>query len=338
MIRVSSPSRLHFGLLRFPREDPPADLWPNWEGQPRVPARQFGGVGLMIEEPGVCLSAWLANDWEAEGPLADRALAYARQFARETPEASPFPLHLRIERCAPEHAGLGTGTQLGLAVARALALAWDLPDLAVAELARRVGRGRRSALGIHGFGRGGFLVDGGKGSGPGIAPLVARVDFPEAWRVVLVVPAGERGLHGDGELEAFAQAQDPATVRTRTDALCRLVLLGLLPALIEADLDAFGEALYDFNGRVGTGFAAIQRGVYASPRAAGVINHLRREGVRGVGQSSWGPSVYAVVGDDGEAADLARRLRRRFGLGEGEVLVTGGCNHGALAEIASPDR
>ena len=106
------------------------------------------------------------------------------------------------------HAGLGTGTQLGMAAASALSLAAGLPELTPEELAERIGRGKRSGLGVHGFARGGFLVDGGKRGPGGVAPLVARVDFPEAWRVVLVLPPGQPGLHGEGEGRAFEQLRE----------------------------------------------------------------------------------------------------------------------------------
>src|SRR5262245_51106612 len=142
MILVHAPSRLHFGLLSLPG---PAH-WPNQLGEAVVPARWFGGVGLMVEVPGVRLTAAPAPDWSATGPLAERALVYARRFAQTVPAAQVRPQRLEVERSAPEHAGLGTGTQLGLAVARALAAAWKLDGLDAAELARRIGRGARSAL------------------------------------------------------------------------------------------------------------------------------------------------------------------------------------------------
>jgi predicted sugar kinase len=89
----------------------------------------------------------------------------------------------------------------------------------------------------------------------------------------------------------------------------------MLPALAEADLEAFGESLYDFNARAGEAFAGVQGGVYSGPRVAECVAFLRGEGVRGVGQSSWGPTVYAVVGDADRAADLLARLSRRFNSG-----------------------
>ena len=57
-----------------------------------------------------------------------------------------------------------------------------------------------------------------------------------------------------------------------------------------------------------------------------VIDFLRGLGVRGVGQSSWGPAVFAVTGA-AEAEPLAGRVRHRFG--PINVIVTPACNRGA---------
>jgi beta-RFAP synthase len=339
---------LHFGLLSLAG----GTSWPDRHGEPVLPARRFGGVGLMIEQPGVQVSAAAAPAWSAEGPLGERALAFAHHFAQGVgaenagragalparpapggPDGRAWPpQRLVVERCAPEHAGLGTGTQLGLAVARALAAAWGLPRDAPA-LARHVGRGLRSALGVHGFAQGGFLVEAGQ-RGPGeLAPLVARAPFPEAWRVVLALPGEAPGLHGAQEREAFARLAGPPGGPGQTDALCRLVLLGLLPALAERDLGVFAEALFDFNARAGAAFAPIQGGTYAGPLGAELVAFIRGQGIRGAGQSSWGPAVFAVVGDEERAEHLAGRLRARFGLGPAEAFVTRACNHGAV-EVA----
>lgn len=312
MIRVTTGSRLHFGLLGV--------------GAPAPPARRFGSVGLMVRAPGVSLTVSRAPTWCARGPLAERALAFAQRFVQGLPEPIP-PQQIVVERAAPEHMGLGTGTQLALAVGRALALAAGLPDPPAEELSRRVGRGLRSALGVYGFERGGFLVDAGKGEAEALAPLVARIRFPEAWPVVLALPAGEQGLHGAAERQAFEQLRDQPPAHT--DALCRLVLLGMLPALLERDLGAFGEALYEFNARAGTAFAPVQGGTYASPQVAELVAWLRQQGVAGVGQSSWGPGVFAVVGDEDRANALAAGIRRQFSVGPGQVLVTGAANEGA---------
>ncbi len=330
MIRVRAPSRLHFGLLSLPS----TEFWANLHGQEVLPPRRFGSVGLMVETPGVQLATQPAEAWSAEGPLAERALAYARRFVQTLAPEVVRPQHLILEAVAPEHIGLGTGTQLGLAVAQALAEAFGLPGLNAVDLAQRVGRGVRSALGIHGFAQGGFLVEAGKGETETPGPLVARLPFPEPWRVVLVLPPWGPGLHGAAEVEAFAHLRSRSIAPAVTDRLCRLVLLGMLPALLEGDLPAFGEALYDFNARVGETFAPVQAGTYASRAVADVVIFVRQQGVRGVGQSSWGPAVFAVTADGEQADDLVRRIRGHAGLAETEVFVTQACTRGAMPELS----
>jgi beta-ribofuranosylaminobenzene 5'-phosphate synthase len=321
MIQVRAYSRLHFGFLNPIAEERPA-------------SRCFGGVGVMIEQPDLCLRVEPDSAWAAEGPLSERALAFAQRFAtascREERIAALPPHRVEIARVMAVHAGLGSGSQLGLSVARALATSWGL-TCDVATLARRVGRGLRSALGVHGFAQGGFLVEAGKRSSGGLAPLVARQPFPEKWRLVVTLPPHHAaGLHGSSEGEAFAQLLGKPAASRATEALSRLVLLGMLPALVERDVDAFGEALYEFNARVGEAFAPLQGGVYASPQIAEIINFVRGQNVCGVGQSSWGPSVFAVVADAERGEYLAAQLRRRFALPPSAVWVTPACNHGAL--------
>jgi beta-RFAP synthase len=316
MIRVVTGSRLHFGLLGL--APPP--------GGPA--ARSFGGCGLMVREPAVGVSVRPAGDWHADGPLAARALDFARRFATTLPPDALAPQRVTVETCPPEHAGLGVGTQLGLAAALALNRAAGLPDLEVTDLARRVGRGARSAVGVHGFARGGFLVEGGQRTPGELAPLVAHAAFPEAWRVVLLRPPGDGPWHGERERAAFAALPaEPAL----TDRLCRLALLGLLPALAEADLPAFAAALGEYNARSGELFRPAQGGVYAGPAVAALVDWLHGQGVRGAGQSSWGQTVFAVAGDADRAAALAGAARHRWG-DRVAVLVTAARDGPAISQ------
>jgi beta-ribofuranosylaminobenzene 5'-phosphate synthase len=325
--RVRTGGRLHLGLLSLPAD---GERWPDREGHPAFVARRFGGVGLMIDAPGLSLRVEPADEWSAEGPLAERALEFAQRAAGfipavrtagTSPAAHRPPRRIVVEAAPRDHVGLGVGTQLGLAVARGLAASWGL-QAPTATLAGWVGRGRRSALGVYGFEQGGFLVEAGKASDD-LSPLVARLPFPEAWRVVFVVPPGATGRHGTEELAAFERLTAPLAV---TDALCRLVLLGMLPALASRDLAAFGEAAHDFNARSGEMFAGAQGGIYASAEVAELISWLRGIGVRGVGQSSWGPGVFAFVGDEENAHGIARQIQAR--IPTAEVHVARGLNEG----------
>jgi beta-ribofuranosylaminobenzene 5'-phosphate synthase len=332
MVGVHAPSRLHFGFLSLPGPSDSPECWPDMEGRPVLPARRFGGVGLMIQEPAVRLHVEAAPAWSAQGPQAERALAFAQQFLSTFPTNvvgdPPRPHRIVIELCAPPHMGLGSGTQLGLAVAQALTLANHLGPLEVVDLARRVDRGRRSAIGIHGFALGGVLVEAGKRPSEHVAPLVARLPFPESWRIVLILPPWGKGLHGLAESQVFRDLAGPMDQST-TDALCRLVLLGMLPALVEQDLPAFGEALYDFNRRVGEAFRRVQGGRYSHAQTADVVAFVRRQGVSGVGQSSWGPAIFALTEDQEKGVDLSHRLRERFAFVHRDIVVTAASDGGA---------
>jgi beta-RFAP synthase len=323
MICIRTASRLHFGLFALPSAH--GSPWRNHEGQATLPRRHFGGIGLMIEEPGIDLTIEPARTWSATGPLHQRALLFAQQYCGSLRVTDCF--HLRMISAAPEHIGLGTGTQLGLAVARGIAELTHQPARDATTLARHVGRGLRSALGVHGFAHGGFLVEGGK-TKDAISPLLVRHDFPDDWQIVLITPRNLQGTHGPREIEAFAHLTGQQRDDQMTETLTRLVLLNLLPALLERDLDTFGEALHDFNRRVGALFQHAQGGLYAHPQIEHLVRGIRGAHVKGVGQTSWGPTVFAVVAAS-EAAGLCDWLVRTYDIRHGEIIVTRACNRSA---------
>src|SRR5262249_29200597 len=150
-----------------------------------------------------------------------------------------------------------------------------------------------------------FLVDAGQAEPNTLGSLAARADVPVEWRAVVCQPQGDRDWHGPREQSAFEVLEPFAHV----DRLCRLVLLRLRPALAERDVAAVGEALHELNALSGEAFAASQGGAYAGPRVAEVVQTLRSLGVSGVSQSSWGPAVFAVVGDTDRARFVVDRLR-----------------------------
>src|SRR5207245_416920 len=143
------------------------------------------------------------------------------------------------------------------------------------------------------------IVDAGKLPGEAVSPVVAHARPPAAWRVVLLTPPTPAAWYGPHEREAFASASGGDSA-----ALRRIAETAILPAAETGDLGAFGEAVHEFNRRAGEPFAAAQGGPYASPAAAELIAEVRKLGIRGVGQSSWGPTVFAVVGDGDAALSL----------------------------------
>jgi beta-ribofuranosylaminobenzene 5'-phosphate synthase len=299
MVRVEAPARLHLGMLAVAGDS----------------GRRFGGLGVSVSRPAVVLETERADELSAEGADAERALAFARRSRDALGLAGGA--HLRIVEAIPQHVGLGSGTKLALAVTQALA-ALEERDIGAPGLAGATGRAARSAVGMWTFALGGLVVEGGHR--PGVdrpAPLLARHSMPEDWRAVLVVPAAEPGLSGGAEEEAFGQLV-PAPERSA--AIAQLVVTSLLPALVEHELDEFGAALTRIQELVGDSFASAQGGRF-HPRAAPLVDALLRFGAAGAGQSSWGPTVYGVVGSEAAGRDLARRMRAEVGAGSVDVVA-----------------
>jgi len=202
----------------------------------------------------------------------------------------------------------------------------------IADLADLSERGLRSGIGLHGFVHGGLIVDGGRRDSGGIPPLLVRQDFPPDWGILVVIPGPFQGLHGPGEIQAFAQLAPMP--RSLTDRLCHLVLLGLLPAVVERDLTSFGGALSELQKHVGKHFSPAQGGPYARPAVESVVRYLEGEGLRGVGQSSWGPTLYAFSDDPIEQRLLLLdRLRRKFSLGAEAAFWTSARTRGATHSL-----
>jgi beta-RFAP synthase len=207
-----------------------------------------------------------------------------------------------------------------LAVARALAELHGV-EANTLELAATVARGKRSAIGTWAFALGGFIVEGGRKVGSGdIAPLLARYEVPGTWRCVVAVPQGPRGLSGDAEISAFDRMPQPSD--RDVERVSHLVLMQLLPALVEADLPSFGDALSAVQRITGAWFAAQQGGIFAPGPTQQLVTDMAEWGAVGVGQSSWGPAAYGLVSSDEQATTLAQRVRKR--LADGGAVFEGG--------------
>jgi beta-ribofuranosylaminobenzene 5'-phosphate synthase len=286
---VEAAARLHFGVL---------DL----RG---ARGRWFGGIGAAAPAPTLLVSACRAAALAVEGEDADRAAGFARAFLAH--HRLDGGARLSIQRALPPHAGLGSGTQLALAVGRALAELHGV-EASAAALAAAVGRGQRSAVGTWTFEGGGLVVEGGRrANSDAIGPLIARLPFPPSWRCVVAVPQRPPAISGENEAEALATLPPPPD--GEVERIAHLVLMVLLPALADADLPAFGRALTAIQTITGQWFAAVQGGAFAPGPSEELVRRMAEWGASGVGQSSWGPSVYGIVA----GADAGLRLADRVG-------------------------
>ncbi|MGE3313771.1 MAG: beta-ribofuranosylaminobenzene 5'-phosphate synthase family protein [Planctomycetaceae bacterium] len=318
-IVVTTGARLHFGLLSNRAES----------------GRNFGGAGLMIDSPGFQIAARHAEQDRITAHenyrcrIEDVIAAYRRHLR---PEMQPSACEIELIRPIPPHVGLGSGTQLAMAVAKSFALLANDAQADAATLAEKVGRGKRSSIGIHGFDRGGFLVDGGKLRGDVVGTDVARFDFPSDWRIVLVTPRNHAGLSGERELDAFRRL--PGMLPETSERLRGLVQSELVPAVVGREFERFCEALYNFGRIVGEYFAAVQGGVYADATMTTLVQELRSAGVPGVGQTSWGPTIFALAPSAEGAASLAGDLETSPYCRDADVWIATPRNTGAKVEIA----
>jgi beta-RFAP synthase len=263
--------------------------------------------------------------------MADQAVERARSILAAMGNDAPAAgCHIQIERTPQPHVGLGSGTQLALSIAAALdALAGR--ELREPEaLAKIAGRARRSSIGTHGFFRGGLLVDPGKLAGEELPPLLTAVPLPSAWRFVLLRPAKAVGLSGDAERAAFGNL--PPVSESRTAELYDIALSRLVPAARSANFHAFSRALEEFGRLAGECFASQQGGQYASVDAMRMIELAKRLGVHGVAQSSWGPTVAALLSNTEEAEQLVARVRQHDVAGAIQTMIAAPSNRGAFIE------
>lgn len=299
---ITTGARLHFGLIRFGS----------------VEGRQFGGVGVMIDPPSLRLVAEPSESFAAEGPLRGRVREFAEAWQRYHGLQDLPAVVLRIGDAPPEHAGLGVGTQLGLAVARVLQLSTAIARCSVEETAASVGRGRRSAIGVHGFELGGLIYETGKTTSEALSPLAARVALPDEWRFLLLRPRGARpGLAGESESAAFESLPPvPEQIAAR---LIELAQHEIVPAAKSADFLRFSAAVGEYNQLSGSCYKSSQGGAFASEAAAAVVARLKSDGVAGVGQSSWGPTLFAAFASQNAAQEGLEQYRRVLPEWQGEV-------------------
>jgi beta-ribofuranosylaminobenzene 5'-phosphate synthase len=292
-VRVVAPSRLHLGFL-----DPAGAL-----------GRRFGSIGLALEEIATTVTLRAAARDSIRGPEAGRVAE--RLAALRAAWSVMSPVAVTVEQAIPAHAGLGSGTQLGLALGAGLARLHGL-TATPEDMAAILDRGMRSGIGVAAFAQGGFLVDGGKvpeDSAP--PPVTVRLPFPEAWRVLLVLDPSRQGLHGMLERAAFSEL--PPFPADRAAQLCHLALMRLLPAVARAELAPAADALAEIQRALGDHFAPFQGGGrFTSPDVAEAMAWLAREGALGEGQSSWGPTGFTFLPDAGSADRLATAGGKRF--------------------------
>ena len=324
---VGTGSRIHLGLIEM------------HGGTGRVD----GGIGVALSDPGILIEAGQADAVSVTGgdeaarqvvsTIAERTLAGIRAGAG---------VQVTIRSTYPAHAGLGSGSQLSLATARAICGLYDC-RLTVREMAQLTGRGGTSGIGTAAFGSGGFIIDGGHRFGPGSektgfapssaskgirpAPVTIRHDFPEDWKIVLAIPGIPGGASGGREADIFRTCCPVPLEEVR--ALSHEVLVKMLPGIVEHDIDLFGSSVTAIQS---LGFKKVEHSLQP-PQVKNLLSAMRDAGAAGAGMSSFGPTLFAFC--DTGVTDVESAARSFMdGWCGGTTLVTTARNTGAAVRVA----
>ncbi len=324
---IETPSRLHMTLI---------DL----NG---TIGRVDGGVGLTIKKPNLILKAKPQDEgidifFKESQKLNEKITGdYSRKIEDTVKKITDFlkiesGFKFEVKTAYPAHSGLGSGTQLSLAVAK-LVLNLNDHDMDAWQIAKIVGRGGTSGIGVRAFDHGGFIIDGGhkvdekpdflpsSASTAYPAPLIARYDFPKDWKVVLAIPNVPAGASGQNEVNIF---QEYCPIKQdEVQRLSHLILMKMMPAVVEKDLDSFGSSVNEIQG---IGFKKIEV-EFQDSIINEIAQNLRDAGAAGVGMSSFGPTIYAV--SDTNTKDISKAARSTMNEIGGKVIITEAKNSGA---------
>jgi len=279
---IKAPARLHLGLVKI-------------SGKPAYIA-----VGFSLEEPFCKLEVKRSSAFRVYGQDAGRIKTAIKNICAHT--GSPLKFSARLTAPLPFHSGLGSGTRHALCAAKAISFL-ENKKISSIKLAGITGRGARSMMGTALFAKGGFAVD--------IAGEVSRFPAPRQWRVVVIQPdiskSGHAFTHGPNETGMMYKA--PACSVREARMLINSVSNEMISGIRENDFLAFSKSLRRLQASAVKLFGPFQDGSASTKSGREILRYLQRMGVRAVGQTSWGPTLFAVLPSLSQAESLAEKLR-----------------------------
>jgi beta-ribofuranosylaminobenzene 5'-phosphate synthase len=243
LTRVVAPARLHFGLFNETGLDGKVD----------------GGAGMAVSFPVYDLSI------DAGSPTIEVSCHVSQDMLKAMSKVIEVfrvkfglpDFRIMVHQSIPEHVGLGSKTACLMALAQAINHYFSL-EVDYIDLARLVGRGGTSGIGVHVSRVGGMVVDAGhifpdekrsftpsSVSSASPPPLVASVSAPERCKVVYF-RLEHQGLSGDLECNFFAKNCPIPEWETRQ--LLEIVDSRLLPGMKAGSLYEINRALSSIQG------------------------------------------------------------------------------------------
>lgn len=287
-VRLRIPYRLHLGFYRY------RDL-------PYL----FGSTGVAVGEPYLMMkvSAGIEDKPSIKAPTTE-----SERIVSEVLKALDVKrgVSVEIEGFLKHHVGLGSRTKLVMGLLKSLKILGCVEGKTPVDyLARKLGVGRVSGIGIYTFLHGGFVVDTGVFQSNGTLKypeLLLRLR-PPRWRALIVVPEGIKGFH-EKEEERILSDVEPHKNQAELYAL----LTHLITSVRLGDFQLFSKSLSRIQLFAGQYFSKYQGGMYSSEASSLIAETLSKSGVTALGQSSWGPAVYGFVEGWKKAEKIVRVL------------------------------
>lgn len=281
-VTVRAGYRLHLGFYRYLDE-----------------GVYYGSIGIALDEPHLELRLTSSNNGlELRTPTEESKEAILRvaKYLGLTSGIVELDGYLR------HHSGLGSMTRIYLSTAVAASMLFNKTDLDFESMLLNLGRCRYGCVGYYTFIFGGLAVDSGVTdlNGRRIPKPIALLKVPRNWYVVVAVPEG-RGLN---ENEEKLYMENPTAVEYQKDLYRALV--ELLTGVKLERIDMFTHAIETIQGVAGKYFSKAQGGFFSSPYGDLISKIMFESGLRGIGQSSWGPTIFGFT-DDYVVAEQAKR-------------------------------
>lgn len=314
MWELRTGCRLHFGLMELAPEAP----------------NRYAGLGVMIEQPSMMIrvSDSKQRSFAATADSIDStSLAEYQQRIDAWLRQQDTAVSIELLSGYPFHSGLGSGTQLACLLAVAGRLLRDravrtdvvsdqwrsldqmLDDMNPTQLAEMSGRGLRSAIGLQGFLSGGLILDAGyQIAGDHSRTVEATVrQLPVDWCFVLVRGTNNSSITGPLESEMIrSMAAQPNPHRQRMMELA----IQSLEFASASDFEKCCGALEEYMRFAGDMFAPVQGGRYNGAVCSQAVAIARQLGLRAVGQSSWGPTIFGMCANSNRAQEVVDKIHR----------------------------
>jgi len=287
VVRVRAGYRLHLGFYRF-------------YDHPYI----YGSIGISVEEPYI-------NVVVSESP--DLKVICSTKLCEDIVSNVVKLLKVRdvevmVNGFLRHNVGLGSKTRITLATYLALKTYLNL-SFDMSDITKLLGR-KISGVGVYSFLYGNLVVDSGldiNDKDLTLPKLVGVYEVPSNWYLIIALPEGVKGLSEFEEGPILSNVGE-----FPKQELLYKEYVKLITALTLKDFNTFTQSLTNIQQLTGEYFSKFQGSIFTHEVSEEVVNIMKSEGVRGIGQSSWGPTTYGFIDNYVKALSVKSAITTYF--------------------------